>query len=227
MLGSVHTSTCRRATDSDLRRHERGSGNSSVQSRARGGLPIRAAHRSRVRDKEALRSASLLSSVTNVDAPMRIRLTNSRQSGFTLVELVTAITIISILAAVAVPKLLDQQAFNERGYADELASSLRAARQVAIASSCPVSVNVQANGYRARQRNVLATCDVSGGWNRQVIRADGSALRGTAPTGITATPQTIVFNSTGDVSNGQPSPIAIGPFTIVVNRLGGNVAVTP
>ena len=150
-----------------------------------------------------------------------------RQTGFTLLELVTTLVIIGILSAAAIPSLIDDQSFQERGYIDEIASTLRYARSVAITSGCAVSVDLQANGYRARQRRRLATCNSSSAWNRQVRRGDGSSLTGTAPSGISISPQTIVFDLNGDVANGQPAPIAVGPFTLTIDRLGGVVAVTP
>jgi Tfp pilus assembly protein FimT len=131
------------------------------------------------------------------------------------------------LSAVAVPRLFDDQSFRERGYVDELASTLRYARAVAISSDCAVSVDLQANGYAAHQRLSLTTCNSSSAWSRQVRRGDGSALAGTAPSGIALTPQTIIFDQNGDVANGQPAPVAVGAFTLTVDRLGGVVTVTP
>lgn len=159
---------------------------------------------------------------------MRTVLQNpSPQAGFTLLELVTTLVVIGILSAVALPRLFDDQSFRERGYADELASTLRYARAVAITSECAVSVDLQANGYRARQRRRLNTCNTASAWSRQVRRGDGSPLTGTAPSGITLTPRTIIFDKTGDVANGQPTPVVVGPFTLTIDRLGGAVTVTP
>lgn len=57
----------------------------------------------------------------------------SRQSGFTLVELVMTIIIIGVLAVVAVPRFFDSNVFQSRGFADQVTASLRYAQKVAIA----------------------------------------------------------------------------------------------
>jgi MSHA pilin protein MshC len=64
----------------------------------------------------------------------------NRQAGFTLVELVTVIVLVALLTAVAGPRFFDNQPFRERGYVDELASSLRYSQRVAIASGCNVQL---------------------------------------------------------------------------------------
>ena len=54
--------------------------------------------------------------------------------GFTLVELIASITIVTILAAVALPRVTAANPFQARGYADTLATNLRKAR--AVANAC-------------------------------------------------------------------------------------------
>jgi len=69
--------------------------------------------------------------------------------GFTLIELIASITIIAILAAVALPRMTAATPFAERGYADGIAASLRQSRAVALASGCAVQFTIDAAGYRA------------------------------------------------------------------------------
>lgn len=66
--------------------------------------------------------------------------------GFTLVELVTTLVLIGILAAFAAPRL-DFGAFSQQAFQDELTNALRHAQKVALASGCPVQVKVGASGY--------------------------------------------------------------------------------
>jgi MSHA pilin protein MshC len=149
--------------------------------------------------------------------------------GFTLIELVTTVVILGILSAVAVPRMFDNQAFGQRGYVDEVASALRYAQKIAIASRCDVSVVIDAAGYTAAQRDTLINCnDPATGWGTPVMRSDGTNLAGTVPADITmAPPATLVFNSQGAVSNGNPPALSVGPFTLTVNQLSGRVTVTP
>jgi MSHA pilin protein MshC len=71
-----------------------------------------------------------------------------RQSkGFSLVELIMAIVIIGVLAAVAGPRFFSTAAFSERYYAEELLAGLRYARRAAEISNCSVQFRLTANGY--------------------------------------------------------------------------------
>ncbi len=144
--------------------------------------------------------------------------------GFTLVELVTSIVIIGILAAAIGPKFFDNQSFSERGYADEVASALRYAQAVAVASGCGAAVTITANSYQAMQpANAPPAC--SGGFTRTITRVDGGTLSGTAPSGVTFTPATqIIFDGQGRTAN-VLTVLSDGAFTLNINPLSGFVVV--
>lgn len=146
------------------------------------------------------------------------------QRGFTAVELVACIVIIGVLAAVATPSLFDNQTFVDRGYADEIASSLRYAQRIAIASGCKVQVTVTAAGYNAQQQAALATCNDAGAWVTQVLRADGAALSGATPTNVNVNPDTTVeFQSDGRLAGGVAT-INVGPHIVTVDAATGRVS---
>jgi MSHA pilin protein MshC len=66
------------------------------------------------------------------------RATNQR--GFTLVELITVIVVIGIIAVVAAPRFFDKNVFDSRGFYDQVISTLRYAQKTAIAQRTTVCV---------------------------------------------------------------------------------------
>ena len=148
--------------------------------------------------------------------------------GFSLIELITCIVVIAVLAALAGPRFVGTQPFDERGYADELAAALRYAEGVAVAGGCNVQVTINLAGYTAMQRAPAAgnTCALAGAYSTPVVRADGSALSGTPPSNANVTAAgTIVFGPTGAVANPPPPSLVVGSFTLTVDQASGFITV--
>jgi MSHA pilin protein MshC len=147
-----------------------------------------------------------------------------RNRGFTLIELVAVIAILAVLAAYAAPLFVDNSSFSQRGYADELASSLRLARSVAVATSCDVQVSINAGAYQATQRAAAggAAAPCQGAFVTPVRRADGNTLSGQPPAGLAIPGNvTITFNAlSGSVAGGAPPPVVVGVFTLSVDADG-------
>jgi MSHA pilin protein MshC len=151
--------------------------------------------------------------------------TSIRAQGFTLVELVTVLIIIAVVSMVAVPRFFDNDAFNERGYADELAASMKLANRMAIAGRCPIQVTANAVGYSARLRTGCG----AGAFTQVVRRGDGDTLDGSAPFGVVLAPAAatvLVFNIDGTVSANAAFTIG-GFYTVNVAANTGEVTVQP
>jgi MSHA pilin protein MshC len=57
---------------------------------------------------------------------------DERQKGFTLVELVTVLVIVGVLAVAAIPRFLARNDFDSRAFHDQVISTLRFAQKIAI-----------------------------------------------------------------------------------------------
>lgn len=109
------------------------------------------------------------------------------QAGFTLVELVVMITIIGIIATIAVPRFFEQRTFDTRRFADLTTSMLRYGQKIAIAQHTNVFVVMTASS--------VSLCYDAGCAGTVKDPANGNnAFVGTAPTGVTLSPAPTTFS---------------------------------
>ncbi len=121
-----------------------------------------------------------------------------RQKGFTLIEMVTVIIIVGILAVVTIPRFLAPSNFESRATADTLISSLRQAQQLAMSKATTANVSVTTDNTNKRIRisyteGGVQTIDVS------------------IPSNVSITPDTIAFLKNGAANIGVQRTIAISP----------------
>jgi MSHA pilin protein MshC len=123
--------------------------------------------------------------------------------GFSLVELVSVIVVVGVLAAVAIPRFVGVDTFASRGFADEAIGIVRYAQKTAIAWRATVFVCVSANEVRAiANSNCGAPVTLA-------HPATNAPLVATAPAGVTVT--TAVCPTIATVSfsfDGQGRPSA-------------------
>ena len=100
----------------------------------------------------------------------QLAVAGQRAHGFTIVELVTVMVILGLLAAVAMPRFFQKDSFDARSFADQNVSMLRYAQKLAIAQNRPVFVLL--NGSRIALC-FSAACDAAGSESMRVLPPAG------------------------------------------------------
>ena len=141
-------------------------------------------------------------------AQAEVRLFSSRNenrvSGFTLVELITVMVIVGILAVAVLPRFFTVSTFEDRGSADQVKSILRFAQKTAIAQHTPVRVTL------AQGASPDCTTTLTGGNLNCTVK---SALTGA---GI------YTFNALGQLTApAAPATVTIGGTTITIETETG------
>lgn len=155
--------------------------------------------------------------------------------GFTLVELVLVMTIAGVLAAVAVPRMVDRSAFQTHGGAAEIRTALRYAQKLALAKNRKICVTITPPTSMALMvENPVAPAAPC---NQDVVRVGGNpsptppaitTYTVTLPTGINlaSSANTFSFDNFGRPSIIAGVSLTIGagaPVTVTVEPETGYV----
>ena len=148
--------------------------------------------------------------------------------GHTLVELITVVVILGILAAFAVPRFFDAQVFEERGFYEEVAAALRYGQKIAVGSGCPVRVTIITNTYDLKQQAASGNrCDPADStWAVAVMMPTGQAAAGSAPAGIALGPvTTFQLDGLGQTNLGSDLTVTVGALSLTVQAESGYVQI--
>jgi MSHA pilin protein MshC len=147
-----------------------------------------------------------------------------KQNGFTLIELILTIVILSILSAIAAPRFVSSasEAFQ---FSQGLRTTLRYAQQTAVASNSPVCVKFSATRYTVTYvpeggASCASSQYVTNPANQQPWNGTKTG-QGLAPEGITLPDTTITFEGLGAPDNALELNIA--GYTVKVEAETGYV----
>lgn len=151
----------------------------------------------------------------------------SRAHGFTLLELVIVVVLLGALAVVVLPRVTEG-GFRSAAFAEQVATALRYAQRLAVATGCEIQVDISSadQRYRVLRRadGTDTSCGTSGAFSLEVSNPGGSgAFAGSASGGVAVT-QGLVITFDGQ---GLPSPngglVVVGGRTITVEADTGHV----
>ncbi len=125
--------------------------------------------------------------------------------GFSLIELVMVLIILSIIGITVAPKFFDNSIFQARGFADQVLATLRYAQKIAIAQHQNVCVSLTSTTVTLKDAACAALLTLPNG---QV----------TAPTDVTLSPAPIIltFNALGQATAASITVSGVAtPITVV------------
>lgn len=128
-----------------------------------------------------------------------------RARGFTLVELIIVIVLLGVLAVYAVPRMLNSNDFNARGFHDVTLAYLRYAQKTAIAQRRTVCASFTGNSVALQITNTagVLVCDAS---NSAAYRGPDGALTAQGRGGVgysgAIAPTAMAFDGLGQPLDG-------------------------
>lgn len=122
------------------------------------------------------------------------------QRGFTMVELVTVMVLLGVLAAIGIPRLVGGNGTKATVFGDQVASALRLAQKNAVARRRVVCAEAQGTTVTLRIR----TAPGPGACDAQIAGlADDLFVSGAAGVTVTGAPAMLFFQPDGTISAGQ------------------------
>lgn len=145
-----------------------------------------------------------------------------RRAGFTLVELVVVIVVLSALLAIGLPRLTDSSALGPEHFTDKTIAGLRHAQRSAVAMRRTVCVSFGSNSatFTFAKAADSTSCDTPltgpGGEGGLVVTASGSVSYG-------STPGSLSFDPLGRASSAATISVSGSTRTITIERETGYV----
>ena len=125
--------------------------------------------------------------------------------GFTLIELVMTILVLSILASSALPRFFDLSGYQQRGFFDDTLNAVRYAQKLAVATGCNVQFSISSNQYTLKRPGAsdrsLCTSSTASDYTQPVSRpGSGESSYQGSQSGVSISNITLYFNAQGTAS---------------------------
>jgi MSHA pilin protein MshC len=144
--------------------------------------------------------------------------------GFTLIELIVVMVMVGALAVFTLPRMLDTQAFQSRGFHDGTMAVLRLAQKTAVAQRRTTCVAFTGTSISLTVRSAPSdtVCSYAVGANELGLGEDGAAytLQARGNSAFATTPANFAFSPLGQASSAGLIQIA-GESDIVVEAVSG------
>jgi len=143
--------------------------------------------------------------------------------GFTLIEVVIVITIVSVLAKVSSSLFFSVSTYNKQLYQDEVKNTIRYARKLAIGSGQSIYVSVTSSSISLQVMTPGGSCGVGRSFSNIMDPISNTlGYTRTAPSATTITYSSnfpIYFNNRGQALDASNCAISSGLVTIGVTGL--------
>jgi len=122
-------------------------------------------------------------------------MTEDKQRGFTLIELIMVIILLGILSATALPKFYGKRTFAEHAFFSDTLNAIRYAQKLAVTTGCNVQVSISSNRYFLTRQGTSSSTSCTGSTYHLAIPhpSSGASTYSGSEAGITLTSTASVF----------------------------------
>lgn len=153
-----------------------------------------------------------------------------RTDGFTMVELVTVIVLLGVLAAIGIPRLMGRDTIAPHVFGDQITSALRHAQKTAVARRRLVCATLEGKVVRLRIRQEAglppagaSACTLGAGVADADYSGSGSSTVAGAGNFTGAAAIALFFHPDGTVSRDTAGALPVGPGDEIRIMDGGAV----